>query len=97
MIIARGTIYELARHLYEKPRDVRGISSCMVKVTVNVVIRILSAAGSRIVPRTEDMLYRRAKTPSSLIDEERNIRIRPKKTPRATDHTNQVCQTRVDQ
>lgn len=36
----------------------------MVKVTTSVVINVLSAAGSSIVPRTDCMLKRRAKYPS---------------------------------
>lgn len=41
--------------------DVRGTNPLTVRVTTNVVTNALSAAGSRIVPRTEPMLYFRAK------------------------------------
>jgi hypothetical protein len=41
--------------------DVRGTNPLMVRVTTKVVINALSAAGSRIEPRTEPMLYFRAK------------------------------------
>ena len=45
--------------------DVRGTNPLMVRVTTKVVINALSAAGSRIEPRTEPMLYFRAKYPST--------------------------------
>ena len=41
--------------------DVRGINPLIVRVTTSVVTNALSAAGSRIEPRTEPMLYFRAK------------------------------------
>ena len=41
--------------------DVRGTNPLTVRVTTSVVINALSAAGSRIEPRTEPMLYLRAK------------------------------------
>ena len=41
--------------------NVRGTNPLIVRVTTNVVINALSAAGSRIEPRTEPMLYFRAK------------------------------------
>ena len=40
---------------------VRGINPLTVRVTTSVVINALSAAGSRIEPRTEPMSYFRAK------------------------------------
>jgi hypothetical protein len=40
--------------------------SLIAKVTVSVVISVLSAAGSNIVPRTERMLNRRATHPSTF-------------------------------
>ena len=43
-----------------------GISAFTASVTVNVVISNLSAAGSRMVPRTDCMLYLRARYPSTL-------------------------------
>lgn len=46
-------------------RDRPGIRSCIASVTVSVVMRALSAAGSRIVPRTEDIWYLRAIQPSA--------------------------------
>ena len=41
--------------------DVRGTNPLTVRVTTSVVTKALSAAGSRIEPRTEPMLYFRAK------------------------------------
>lgn len=41
--------------------DAQGINPPTVRVTTNVVINALSAAGSSIEPRTEPMLYLRAK------------------------------------
>ena len=41
--------------------DVRGTNPLTVRVTTRVVINALSAAGSRIEPRTEPMSYFRAK------------------------------------
>lgn len=38
----------------------------IANVTVNVVISVLSAAGSRIVPRTDRILYRLAIQPSTF-------------------------------
>jgi hypothetical protein len=40
---------------------VQGTNPLMVRVTTRVVINALSAAGSRIEPRTEPILYLRAK------------------------------------
>lgn len=43
-----------------------GNSPCIANVTVKVVINVLSAAGSRIVPSTVCILKRRAKYPSAF-------------------------------
>lgn len=39
----------------------------MANVTVRVVIRVLSAAGSRMVPRTERISKRLARYPSAFL------------------------------
>ena len=43
----------------------------MASVTVNVVMSSLSAAGSRMVPTTDCMLYLRARYPSTLTTKKR--------------------------
>ena len=47
-------------------RHVPGNSPFIARVIVKVVISALSAAGSRIVPRTDCILKRRAKNPSTF-------------------------------
>lgn len=58
----------IAMSVQDKKRDRnrRGNNPFIVNVTVNVVISVLSAAGSRIVPNTDCILNRRAKYPSAL-------------------------------
>ena len=67
MIIPSGTAGSTGRTEsgegceFEVNEGVRGTNPLMVRVTTNVVINALSAAGSRIEPRTEPMSYFRAK------------------------------------
>lgn len=70
MMIASGTdevevLVKTTKTEREERSHLPGISSCIAKVAVSVVIKILSAAGSSIVPKTEDMFSRRARKPSS--------------------------------
>lgn len=44
-----------------------GMRSCIARVTVRIVMRVLSAIGSRIVPMMLCMLNRRAIQPSSFL------------------------------
>lgn len=43
-----------------------GMRSFMASVTVSVVINVLSAAGSKMVPNTERIWYLRARNPSTF-------------------------------
>ena len=55
---ANGTFRKLAECTSASPiEDSLGNIDFIASVTVNVVINILSAAGSRIVPRTELIWY----------------------------------------
>lgn len=58
MMMANGTeVFRLKEVLTRviRKQTLPGIKFCIVKVIVRVVIKALSAAGSSMVPRTEDI------------------------------------------
>jgi hypothetical protein len=70
MITVSGTWSSKDQHTEKEKKErkggeAHGTSPFMVNVIAKVVIKILSAAGSRIVPNTECMSYRRASHPSA--------------------------------
>lgn len=68
MIAAKGTGQARVNHFHLSiicTVNIRGMSPFTVNVITSVVINILSAAGSKIVPRTDCIWSLRAKYPSA--------------------------------